>query len=249
MADYSYQRRISFESILNFRDLGGYRAGDGNMVAWRRIFRSGELHNMSVNDIARLKEEIGIASVIDLRNSATVAQLGTGPLDELGVKYYGVPLVVISGGDVSFHDFSDSGELYLYRMRTEEYGRSIVEVLEIIADTRNCPAVFHCNAGKDRSGILAAMVLGVLGVTDEDIIADYAMSADYIDAFVDRWNNDPRTADVHKNIPEYQIKVYPESMRLFLSGLKDEYGSIRGYIEANGAEASLIHRLEEVLLV
>jgi protein-tyrosine phosphatase len=202
----------------------------------------------------RLKEEIRLASVIDLRSSRTVEQLGVGPLNKVGVKYYSVPFVMIIESDSDkekgrYENFSNSGEVYLYRIRHKEYGRRIVEALEIIADPDNHPLVFHCNAGKDRSGILAAIVLGVLGVADEDIIKDYIMTAPYMKEFIDRWDKDPRTADVNKNLPEYQLEATPESMALFLATLKREYGSVTGYIEAQGAKASFIHRLEKALLI
>ncbi len=251
---HSYSRHINLESVLNFRDLGGYRAQGGHTVAWRRLFRSGELHHMTRRDITRLKEEIKLTSVIDLRGSVQQELLGVGPLNEIGVKYYSIPLSIITDrvndrGKELFRDFSNSGEVYLYRVRNKEYGRRIVNALEIIADPENHPLVFHCNAGKDRSGILAAIVLGVLDVADEDIIEDYTLTAPYMKEFISRWNNDPRTAEVHKNLPEYQLKASLESMALFLSTLNKEYGSVRGYVMAQGAEVSLFNRLEKALLI
>ena len=251
---HCYSRHINFESVLNFRDLGGYRAQGGRTIAWRRLFRSGELHHMTSHDITRLKEEIRLRSVIDLRGSVQQELLGVGPLNEIGVKYYSIPLSIITDrvndrGKELFRDFSNSGEVYLYRVRNKEYGRRIVDALEIIADPENHPLVLHCNAGKDRSGILAAVVLGVLGVPDEDIIIDYTLTAPYMKEFINRWNNDPRTAEVHKNLPEYQLKASPESMALFLSTLNKEYGSVRGYVMVQGAEVSLFNRLGRALLI
>ena len=251
---HCYSRHINFESVLNFRDLGGYSAQGGRTIAWRRLFRSGELHHMTSHDITRLKEEIRLRSVIDLRGSVQQELLGVGPLNEIGVKYYSIPLSIITDrvndrGKELFRDFSNSGEVYLYRVRNKEYGRRIVDALEIIADPENHPLVLHCNAGKDRSGILAAVVLGVLGVPDEDIIIDYTLTAPYMKEFINRWNNDPRTAEVHKNLPEYQLKASPESMALFLSTLNKEYGSVRGYVMVQGAEVSLFNRLERALLI
>ena len=154
MAKYSYPRHIELESVLNFRDLGGYRTRRGQTVAWRRLFRSGELHHMTERDITRLKEEIGLHSVIDLRRTIELEQVGVGCLNEVGVKYYNIPLITISDSDrdkerVIFKDFSNQGEVYLYRIRHEEFGRRMVEALEIIAEPDNHPLVFHCTVGKD----------------------------------------------------------------------------------------------------
>jgi len=253
MAKYSYPRHIELESVLNFRDLGGYRTRRGQTVAWRRLFRSGELHHMTERDITRLKEEIGLHSVIDLRRTIELEQVGVGCLNEVGVKYYNIPLITISDSDrdkerVIFKDFSNQGEVYLYRIRHEEFGRRMVEALEIIAEPDNHPLVFHCTAGKDRTGVLAAIVLGILDVMDEDIIQDYTLSAPYMKEGINRWNSDPRMAEAIKNLPEYRLEASPESMALLLSTLKGEYGSVRGYVEAQGVKESLIHRLENTLL-
>ncbi len=114
----------------------------------------------------------------------------------------------------------------------------MIEALEVIAKPENYPLVFHCNAGKDRSGILSAILLEVLGVRDIDIIQDYNLTDLYIKEFIARWNADPKTADVHKNLPDFQKQADAETMKLFLSTLKKEYGSAEGYLKSNGADAN-----------
>jgi len=207
---------------------------------------------MTRHDITRLKEEIGLRTVIDLRSSIQLELHGVGPLDEIGVKYYNIPFIINDSDNVNekelLQGFSNSGEVSLYYMRHKEYGKRVVEALEIIAEPENHPLVFHCNAGKDRSGSLAAIVLGVLGVMDEDIIEDYTLTAPYMKEFINRWNNDPKTAEVHGNLPNYLSEASPESMALFLSTLRQEYGSVRGYMEMQGAEVSLFNQLERTLL-
>jgi protein-tyrosine phosphatase len=255
MSENSYSRCIDFESVRNFRDLGGYRTQGGQIVAWQRLFRSGELRHITRRDIAKLKGEIRLNAVIDLRNSISDF-LGVGPLSELRVKYFSVPLDIfppINSNEYEreralFWGFSNSGEVYSYRIRQPKFGQRVIEALQIIAEQDNLPLVFYCNAGKDRSGILAAIVLSVLGVADEDIIQDYTITAPYMKEFIERWNNDPLTADVNRKLPPYQLEASAESMALFLSTLKREYGSGRGYLEAQGADSSLVHRLENALL-
>ncbi|UCB42436.1 MAG: tyrosine-protein phosphatase [Dehalococcoidales bacterium] len=253
MAKHSYPRHIKFESVFNFRDLGGYRTRGGQTVAWRRLFRSGELHYMTDRDITRLKEEIRLRSVIDLRNFRELEQFGIGPLNKVDVKHYNIPLITLSDSDrdrerVLFQDVSHMGHEYLYRIANAEFGRRVVEALEIIADSDNHPLVFHCTAGKDRTGIFTAIILGILGVTDEDVIEDYTLSDLYMKEGISRWSNDPITAEALKNVPEYRFKASPESMALFLSTLKHEHGSVKGYAEAHGVDESLIYRLEKALL-
>jgi protein-tyrosine phosphatase len=247
MTGQSYPRHIRFEAVFNFRDLGGYRTSGGQKVAWRRLFRSSELHHMTSHDIIQFKEEIRLHSVIDLRSSRQLEPLS--PLNEVGVEYYNIPLIERGNDQENVNqDFSNMGEVYSYLVRREEFGRRIVEALEIIAEPDNLPLVFHCSAGKDRVGILTAIVLGILGVTDEDIIEDYVLTAPYMKELINRWNNAPKSSGVLENVPQYLLEAAPESMTFFLFTLKREYGSFREYVEAHGAEASLIHRLETTLL-
>jgi len=246
-----YSRHIKFEHVINFRDLGGYRARDGYTVAWRRLFRSGEFRNMTRSDFNLLTGEIGVTSVIDLRSSIEVERQGVGLLSEADIRYHNISF--LAGGNREederlFKEFTNMGEFYLHLVRKSEFGERIAAALEIIAEPENHPLVFHCAIGKDRTGILAAVLLSVLGVKDEDIIEDYSLSAPYMEELLERINNNPEMAKAIKPLPDYFWKAAPESMALFLSTLRREYGSVRDYVKAQGVEPSLIKRLESSLL-
>jgi protein-tyrosine phosphatase len=141
------------------------------------------------------------------------------------------------------------GEVYLSRIKQWEYGHRLVEALEIIARPKKHLLVFHCLAGKDRSGVLAAIILSTLGVGDQDIIRDYTLTAPYMKALLERFNSDPNTPDDILNLPAYTWEATPESMEWFLSAVKREYGSLRGYLEKHGARKSLFGRMETALLI
>jgi protein-tyrosine phosphatase len=223
------------------------------MVAWRRLFRSGELHYMTGNDAVKLKEEIKLTSVVDLRTPRWERETRFGLLNQVGVAYFNMPFITTldRGSDEEnrlFQSISNMGEFYLYLLRQQGFGGELMKALEVIADPRSHPLVFHCSAGKDRSGILAAIILGVLGVADEDIVEDYTLTASYIDEMKKRWDTIPEMAD-YNDFPEYILLASSESMELFLSALKQGYGSVRGYVEAQGAEGELFNQLERALLV
>ena len=120
---------------------------------------------MSRLDIARIKEDIRPRTVIDLRTPRELTkQREISLLDEVGARYHNVPLQPASPDYVKqeterFHDATDLGELYLYRIRQPKFGQGLVDSLELIADCNNHPLVFHCSMGKDRTGVLAAMLL------------------------------------------------------------------------------------------
>ena len=75
MTTHPYTRRYSYEGILNFRDLGGYKTGKGRIVAWRCLFRSGELQYMTQSDLHQLKDELGITSVLDLQRKSNAQEV------------------------------------------------------------------------------------------------------------------------------------------------------------------------------
>ena len=247
-----YSRHIRFENVVNFRDLGGYPARDGYTVAWRRLFRSGEFRNMTRKDLDLLTGEIGLTSVLDLRSSLEVENQGIGLIAESDINYHNISF--IAGGnreedELLFNRFVNMGQFYLHLVRKSEFGERIVRALELIADPENHPLVFHCAIGKDRTGILAAVLLSVLGVKDEVIIEDYSLSTPYMEQLLERINSNPETAKYIKPLPDYFWEASAESMSLFLSTLRNEYGSIEGYLKAQGTESSLIDRLEKALLI
>jgi protein-tyrosine phosphatase len=286
----SYSKEIKFDGIINCRDLGGYKAEGNRTVAWRRLFRSGYIHPMTEGDLRRLKEELKLTSVIDLRrnnagqnkevsllNSAGIKYFNTpflsyqkeelkltsvidlrrnnagqnkevSLLNSAGIKYFNTPFLSYQKEELNY-DFTNMGEAFLFRIRHKEYAKPLIDALEIIADPKNHPLLFHCGAGKDRSGLLAAFVLSVLGVADKDIVSDYALSAQYMPDMVKRLMQDPETPDDVKNLPAYTWEATAASMALFLSVLKQEFGSARRYLEMNGADKSLFERLEKALLI
>jgi protein-tyrosine phosphatase len=247
-----YSRQIEFENVPNFRDIGGYRTRDGHTVAWRRLFRSGEMRSVTLGDLARLREELGLATVIDLRSEFEVKHRGVGLLDGAGFKYFNVSFIPDGGdkeGDARrFKEFSNMGEFYVDLVRQKEFGGRIVKALEIIAEPGNHPLVFHCAAGKDRTGIMAAVLLSVLDVADEDIKNDYCLSGLYIEALIKQLKSESKIVDDSKKLPDFFWETVPESMALLLATLRQEYGSTKDYLVAQGAEPSLISRLKTALL-
>lgn len=248
-----HSRHLHFQEITNFRDLGGYRTRDGRSVAWRRVFRSGQLGRMSDKDFNRLTEELAIKTVIDLRDEMETERHGIGPLAEAGVTYHQVPFLA-GGKNVAedravFRTVSNMGEFYLHLIRRPGFGKQMLAALEIIADPDNHPVVFHCAVGKDRTGILAAVLLDVLGVDDNDIVTDYSLSGPYMVELLGHFSERPDPDKIVEQLPGFFWEAAPESIALLLLSLRRNYGSIEGYLEAQGADATLVVRLKEALLV
>jgi len=246
-----YSRHLRFDSVTNFRDIGGYRTRQGYTIAWRRVFRSGEFARITRSDLKRLMEEISPASVVDLRSQFEVERQGIGLISEAGIKYHNICFMTDDdpGANASrYAHCTNMGEFYLEMARQKDYGKRIIEALEVIADPKNHPIVFHCAVGKDRTGMLAAVLLSLLGVAEKDIIEDYALSEPYMDELLAKLRNNPGENGGVLPIPDYFWKASPESMALFLSTLCKEYGSMNDYLTAHGAASSLPKRLQKALL-
>ena len=247
----AYSRHIKLERVLNFRDIGGYTTVDGKTVAWRRVFRSGSLIRITHDDSTRLTEEIGLNFILDLRSGLEIKK-GICPLSQTSVGYYNLPLMTDSGNreeeERLFGQMTNMGQFYLYLLETPDFGQKIVAALEVIAEPVKHPLVFHCSAGKDRTGILTAILLSVLGVADKDVIEDYTLSNLYMEELTKRFRRDPHMAKLTGHLPDYFWEATTESMELFLTAVKNEYGSIEGYLESSGADSTLPKRLKEALL-
>jgi protein tyrosine/serine phosphatase len=252
----SYPRLIHFESAPNFRDLGGYRTHDGRTIAWRRLFRSATLHKMDALEMARLEREVSPRAVIDLRGPRDPE---TDPeavlLKAIGARYHSIPFSTWPWPSLPTDEAkadlnaTNMGAIYLYRVSEKPFGQRLVDALEVIAERDNHPLVFHCSAGKDRTGVLAAIVLTAMDIVDDDVVEDYALSAPVMNEIRARMSSDPETAQGVKDLPDFQWEASAESMTVFLSLLRREYGSADGYLKANGARSSLVDRLKAALLV
>ena len=247
-------RVITFENIPNFRDLGGYKAAGGKKLATQRLYRSGGLLDMTPADKARLKNEIGIKTVIDVTTpNETKKSREIRLLEEIGVKYFNIPFRpdVPNYYQVEmamYVNHTNMGAVYIERMNHPGFGRKLIQALEIIADPVYHPLDFHCSQGKDRTGILAAVLLSLLGVSNKDIIGDYALSDTSSEAVKNRIVNDPNTPEAIRNLPDFSWRAVPDSITDFLKGLKKEYSSAAGYLKTHGADKTLMKRLEKALL-
>jgi protein-tyrosine phosphatase len=178
-------RHFELEGALNFRDLGGYPSRDGRMVRWRTIFRSDGLDSLSPADLALLVDTLGLSSVIDLRSGDEVDMVGRGALGEKKLVLHHIPI---------FDETRRVAERFaegllmtdMYVQMAERAAPRFVRALEVIART-DAPLVFHCAAGKDRTGLLGAVLLELLGVGDDDIAEDYARSARIMPILRQRW--------------------------------------------------------------
>ncbi|WP_412075256.1 tyrosine-protein phosphatase [Streptomyces xanthophaeus] len=238
-------RHVEFQRLHNFRDLGGYRTRDGRTVRWRRLYRSDSLAKLQGQDWEDFLA-LGVRTVIDLRYPWEIEAKGRIPEAE-GIAYANLSVE---------HRPYDQAEidpgLDPWRYLADRYAEVALDgaaelrrALELIADG-SAPQVFHCASGKDRTGLLAALVLALLGVDEDDIAADFALTELATERLIADWReaNPARTL----NWPGYGRA--PEAViRLFLAELAATYGSVDAYAAGHlGVDEALLSRLRAQLL-
>lgn len=238
------ERSFPFERVYNFRDLGGYPTADGRAVRWRRLFRSGELQRMSAEEVARTRDALGIATVIDFRSAEEADDpRGLGGLCEPPTQRHHFPL----GNARSKYDARESGRWEpAYVAMLEDHGPVWADAVHVLAREQSYPALFHCVTGKDRTGVLAALVLDALGVDEGTILADYAESRRAMDQLIDRLRASGAVGPDRP--PNPALGVVPAAMAEMLAVLRERHGSARGYLRAHGVSARTLAALEAQLL-
>ena len=167
------ERRITLEGPVNWRDLGGYPAAGGATTAWGRLYRSDSTHRLTADDVPVLRE-LGIRTAIDFRSAQELDELGIGPLGEAEITHVHTPTFQLVPGQGSSMNLSSGVDFYTSMI--EAGAHAYVAAANAIAREDALPAVFSCMAGKDRTGVFAAIVLGLLGVPDEVIVEDYVLT-------------------------------------------------------------------------
>ena len=252
-------RLIPLQGSFNFRDLGGYPGRDGRPTRWRRLFRADALHELTSEDVDRI-QGLGLRTVVDLRTERELARTGRGPLEPEDVAFHhlavvqeGIRVDGTSDGVAEREAVAapapagdDLAERYLWYL---EVGRhALVEALTLLGGDEHYPLVFHCAAGKDRTGVLAALILEIVGVDREVIVADYVITAERLRFIMDRWLADPEFAERMAKVPASRLSVEAATMEGFLDHLRARFGGARSWALSAGVPAGALDRMVDLVL-
>ena len=244
-------RRVPFEGVTNFRDLGGYPSRSGGTVRWGLVFRADALHNFSSTDLA-LYDRLGLRAVYDLRSDVERSE-HPNPVASRSLIITGRPVDAPPSEGLPAEMNLVDGEEILRNLYVGVIDHAAVRVGELfgaLTDDGGLPAVFHCHAGKDRTGIVAALLLEVLGVPRDLILDDYELTA--------RYRLRTHQESTYQRLLDYGLP--PEAaagvltaprwaMREALEHLDDRYQGIDAYLSGPaGLEPKRIDTLRELLL-
>lgn len=227
-------REHALEGSVNFRDLGGLETRDGHAVRRGTFFRSDALARLTEADLEQLRE-LGIATMVDLRTDDELRRYGVSPLREHGVRHVHLPLLEQTNEPEEFEPDLSLGDLYIRML--ERASARVRMLFEAFADAGNLPAVVHCTAGKDRTGLTVALVLQLLGVDESSIVADYAMTDRNMARLIESRREEGQPIS-QVQVPEHYMRAVPETMEYFLATLDERWGSVHGYLDEIGVDVT-----------
>jgi protein-tyrosine phosphatase len=243
------ERHLILEGGFNIRDLGDYSTEDGRLTQWKTLVRAGNLDQLSATGQQQLLD-YGVKTIIDLRDEWEVESYPNPFAQNPAVRYMNLPLI----GDAIAESDAWKAEKGNYSETHELYARYLAHcqvqigtIIKAIAESSST-TVIHCHAGKDRTGIVAALVLAAVGVPSVVIAADYALSETQIEHLREQWRAYAIERGQDMDRFERIHSAKPHTMLTMLSILKERYGSITSYLAMCGVSQSQLDQLRERLV-
>lgn len=230
------------------RDLGGYLNAAGRPVPWRHFLRADSLHELDAGEAERLQFE-GLRMVIDLRTAREVRDAPSKLEPLRGVEWVNLPLFdALSPAALAEVDVPDGHPLLgMYVTALETRGPAICTILDRMSQPDEGIVLFNCTAGKDRTGIIAALLLGLAGTTSEDIIADYALTEDHIPTLVAEFLARARANGGDVESYATLLESPAAAMAGMLAHIDGKYGSIMGYFDHIAVPNNVLAQLQNRL--
>ncbi len=235
-----FQRRFEFENIVNCRDMGGYAAKGGAVTQFGRLFRCGMPRNPVPQDMEKI-ESLGIKTVIDLRGDVEATERPSVFLNRPDFDYKQISLLEVNPADSDYPALLKD----IYKMSVDNYGENFAGAVRAIVSSRT-PLMFHCFLGKDRTGMLAAFLLELAGVSREDIIADYQVSGTYLEPFY--LGESKKNDGLIWEHDDDHLRSEPHNIVELFEYLEAKYGGVAGYLTCFGSTREEIERAAVVLL-
>jgi protein-tyrosine phosphatase len=229
----------------NFRDLGGLPTEDGCRTRPGVLFRSDTVQELTEDDVDVLVHRLGLRLIVDLRGPAEVEREGRGLLADFSVRHVNVPLD--SKDERAIPDLSADTLVRHYLGYLQVSAGALAEVFRMLSDD-GLPAVVHCAAGKDRTGVTTALLLRAVGVPVDVVAEDYALSGPAIPQILARLRRLPSYADRIDLLPADVHACDARTMAEFLVEVDQEFGSVSGFLRAAGVEPAVVDRLRARLV-
>lgn len=254
-------RDLNLASAPNLRDLGGYRTADGRSVKWGLLYRGGALDSLSAEDQRRL-QRLQLQRVVDLRSREEIADAPDRLPPALMERRIEMP---ISAGNIDIRELTrrinsgDTAQLHLDDVLVRANIQFVREQsplfrawLHGLLDDQGTPVLYHCTAGKDRTGFASAMVLLALGVPEATVMEDYLASNRFLGEKNRRIAEQVRLASKGRTDPallQPLLGVEARYLQAAFMAMREDYGSVENYLrEGLGVDAAFRSRLQSKFL-
>lgn len=246
-------RHIPLAGTYNLRDLGGYATQPGETMPGetqhRRMLRADGLHKLTEKERDDL-HALGVRTVIDLRRDHELAAAPNPFENDERVHYVNISLfdrLDVTQIPLELDGAENNVLLDLYCQAAQNQKAEIAAVLTTIAEAEDGAVLFHCTAGKDRTGIIAALLLAIAGVARADIVADYALTKAQIAPFIDDIMT--RVASRGDDVARFRplLACEPETMEGWLDHLEESYADIPAFLAATGLDQATLEKLRDRL--
>jgi protein-tyrosine phosphatase len=238
---------IELDGAVNVRDLGALATDDGRATVPGRLLRGDNLQDLSPSDVKKLVTGLGVTTVVDLRSPWEVTSEGPGPLTQVdGVQHVYLTVLPELGGATYAADalanrrrdgaaarYPDDLRCGYYLGYLEDRPDHLVAAVRSIAGAPGA-ALVNCAAGKDRTGVVIALALTAAGVARDAVVADYAASAERVDAILGRLRASPTYAADIDSTPPADQAPRPQTMAAFLEQVDARYGGVTGWLAGHG---------------
>lgn len=231
------------DPAYNFRDLGGLSTEDGRMTRHGVLYRSATLHDLGPDGAAALRGGLGIGCVVDLRTPDEIAAQGAATAAAWGVRCVNLPIATPPMPPAGPADLLSRYFAYL-----ETSTPNVVAVLRHLSREIPPSLVVHCTSGKDRTGVVTALVLRLAGVTPDAVAEDYAATAPNTPAVMERLGRRGPRPLRSADIPPGILEAEADTMLAFLEKFEARYGSVRDWALDGGLEPSDVHSLQAAFI-
>ena len=243
-------RRLLWDACYNAREVGGYPTQQGGEIAWRVLVSTDNLSRLTASGRAALID-YGVRTIIDLRDPSELTMephFFTAAIEPVNAPvYYNLPLIRFADEAWQKKVAHDPATPDFYCLTLEHFKPQVAAIMRTFLATSEGSVLVHCHAGKDRTGLVVALLLAVAGVPEQVIAEDYALSNHYLQP----WYQQLFVEQAHDPAKQAQLTAdfatFAEYMLTVLAYLDQQYGGVYPYLLATGLTEQEIAQIRQRL--